>query len=290
MEQISTGTFSSEYNIIVPTGNYNANSLKAKVKSLLDTQFHANNVGANLATSFIITYDTVRNKFTFKTVEADRRAYIMWANTSNGLYRQLGFVGDTNVNFTTIGLESDAVVNVGGSRTDALYVRTNLGSNNSIESRIKGVSSILEKVPVITPPNSFIFWNSANVSSKILVPTKSIQSIQIRITDSDDRLINTNNINFTISIQFDTIETPVFRLPYAGRRFGDVFDAYPYLSNPFQSINEIRMRNAEERLRKAPKKVKVKKRDRKEEGNVPKAMSFENNLKNNILTDNIETK
>ena len=293
VENTASSTFSSVYDVVIPSGNYNANQLKSKLVSILDLQFAANNVGASLATTFDITYDAVRNKFTFKTKESDRKGYLLWTSSVNPLNKQLGFTGVADISFTsdantiTGGTDSDAVVNVGGSRTDALYVRTNLGFNSSIESRIKGISSILQKVPVQTPPNSFIFFDTAQVSSKLLIPTKNIQSVSLRITDSDDRLIDTNNINFTLSLQFDTIETPNYALPYVGRRFGENYENIPYLSNRFETIEAIRIANLQERLRGAPKRVKVKKRDReKEDGNQPQAMSFENN----ILPDNIETK
>ena len=179
-----------------------------------------------------------------------------------------------------------------GSRTDALYIRTTLGSSNSVESRVKGVSNILQKVPVQSPPNSFIFFDAAQVSAKLQVPIKSIQSLTVRVTDSDDLLINTNNINFSISIQFDTIETPVYHLPNPARRIGEDYLSLPYLSDRLTTINEIRHRNLMERLRQAPAKTKVPKRDReKETGNVPATASFEMPQPQiNILPDSIEEK
>ena len=294
VQNTDTSAYSSVYSVLIPVGNYNANNLKSKLKSMLDTQFHSNTVGATLATSFSITYDDVSNKFTFKTSESNRKGIMTWSSAAptNPINKQLGFTGDDDVDFTsTAGASSDAVVNVGGSRTDALYIRTTLGSNNSIESRIRGVSSILQKVPVSTPPNSFIFFDAAQVSAKLQVPTKSIQSVSVRITDAEDRLINTNNINFSISIQFDTIETPKFSLPHPARRMGEEASNFPYFSNRFQTVEEIRHKNLMERLREAPKHTKVKKRERQNEsGNSPQTATFETQPENIILRDNIEEK
>ena len=251
VQNTSTSNYTAVYTITIPAGNYNANTLKTKLITLLDTQFSSGIVGADYATTFSMTYDSTTNKFTFKTIEGDRKGVFTWSSSAAtyGAYRQLGFTGDADLEFDSNGGLSDSVVNVGGSRTDALYVRTNLSSSNAIESRIKGISNVLQKVPITTPPNSFIFFDAAQVSAKILISTRTIQSITLRITDGEDRLINTNGVHFNISLQFDAVETPKYTLPDNTRRIGELGFNLTYLSNRFKVIQQLRQKYLEKTLK-----------------------------------------
>ena len=114
-------------------------------------------------------------------------------------------------------------------------------------------------MPIQTPPNSFIFFDTAQVSSKILIQAKTIQSISIRITDNEDRLINTNGVNFSLSMQFDTIETPRYNLPHPNRRVKGYEYMLGYSADRLAQISLVRQENAKkqkEMIRNNAKKQK----------------------------------
>ena len=268
-QNTGTGLYSATYTVVVPVGNYNASNLKSTLTNLLDSQFNAGVVGASFATTFSIIYDEITNKYTFKTKEADRVGVFTWSSDtpSNPINEQLGCLLTSDTTFDdTAGAESNSVVNVGGARVDALYFRTSMSSTSSIESRIQGVSNVIQKVNVQSPPNSFIFFDTEQVSSKTLITQKEIQSVSIRITDSADRLIDTNSVNFALSIQFDTIRTPAFMTPFRTRRIGEELDYQlaHHAGGQVNMVEDLRKRYAEATRRKR-KEVRVRRRDREKE-------------------------
>ena len=132
---------------------------------------------------------------------------------------------------------------------------------------MSGVSNVIQKVSVQSPPNSFIFFDTEQVSSKTLISQKEVQSISIRITDSQDRLINTNGVQFALSVQFDTIKTPQFTVPFSARRIGESDTVVPHLAGGQVSrIEQLRRMYAE--MVKKRKKIKMQKRPIKKKENV----------------------
>ena len=98
-------------------------------------------------------------------------------------------------------------MDVTGGRTNNLYVRTNL-TTNSISSRSKSYTTILEKVPINQPPNSFIYYYASQSRSRLRLNQKTISTIDIQITDDEGVLIDNNNVDFTLSLLFEVEYTP----------------------------------------------------------------------------------
>ena len=130
------------------------------------------------------------------------------------------------------------------------------------ESRVSGVSNVIQKISVQSPPNSFIFFDTEQVSSKTLISQKEVQSISIRITDSQDRLINTNGVHFALSVQFDTIRTPQFAVPFAARRIGENETLVPHLvGGQVSRVQQLRRLYAEMVKKRKKLKKPVKKKE-----------------------------
>ena len=105
-----------------------------------------------------------------------------------------------------------------------LYVRTNLTTNSAIESRNKSVSNILQKCPINSPPNSFIYYYASQSKSRLLLSQKTISSITISLTDDEGVLIDNNNVEWTLSLLFETGYTGArLASSKAPRRLGDKF-------------------------------------------------------------------
>jgi len=78
----------------------------------------------------------------------------------------------------------------------------------------KGISTILGRIPITKNYGGVLFWDPSNGSQhKIQIQTNYIHTITIRMTDSRNRLIDLNGLNFEVAIQFDfvynKVHTPV---------------------------------------------------------------------------------
>ena len=103
--------------------------------------------------------------------------------------------------------------------------------------------------------------------SQNIITNNAISSIEIRITDDEDRLINTNNIHFTLTLKFDTIWNPsVSRGKDIKGKTDKVW--FNHKNEKLFSIDEHRKNNLE---RKGIKKLKNKR---------------EQNIKKKIMVDN----
>ena len=96
---------------------------------------------------------------------------------------------------------------------------------------------------------------------------KSITSITIQLTDEIGRLVDTNNVDWTLTLKFTTAWTPQFTLSSSVRRLTDVEEKVVVEEgeNHVEALQRMRERNLRKRLL-AMKKIKPpKKRDRKQE-------------------------
>ena len=150
--------------------------------------------------------------------------YFLWTdeidgNTppADGCFRQLGMTGTDNFFFSVPQAilpatptfpaqyaSTDSVVDMTGGRMNNLYVRTNLTTNSAIESRNKSVSNVLQKCPINSPPNSFIYFYASQSKSRLLLNQKTISSVNISLTDDEGTLIDNNNVEWTLSLLFET--------------------------------------------------------------------------------------
>ena len=99
---------------------------------------------------------------------------------------------------------------------------------------------------------------------------KSITSIKIQLTDDIGRLVDTNNVDWTLTLKFTVAWTPPFTLSSSVRRLTDVEDKVIIEEgeNHVEALKRMRERNLKRRL-EAMKQIKApKKRNRKhEQGN-----------------------
>jgi hypothetical protein len=196
----------------------------------------------NNTNKFLIVYDEVTNQYNFAFhwdntgggVATRPKIHFLWASNVDGnappaagCFKQLGHSGNANFQFTAPQLATaapsypteyfsgDAVVNM--HRTDDLYVRTSL-STNSVSSRSKSSSTILQKIPINQPPNNYIYFYASQTKSRVLLGNKTISSVTIQITDDEGVLIDSNEVDFTLSLQFDVEYTPPMLVASSERR------------------------------------------------------------------------
>ena len=252
-----------------------------------------NNAGAT--NKFIVDYRELTNSYYFALEWADTtgaivgtpNVYFVWNTPVDGqgppndpIARMLGMTGNTNFVMTVPNAAlpatptfpddyafTDSVVDIGGGRLDALYLRTGLTSTSSISSYAKSFTDVLQKIPVDAKPNAFIFFYPNQSEGDVLLMKKSISSITIQLTDEVGRLVDTNNIDWTLTLKFSTAWTPQFTLSSNVRRMTDVEEKVIVEEgeNHVQALNRMRQENMKRRIA-AMKLIKPpKKRDRKKE-------------------------
>ena len=69
-----------------------------------------------------------------------------------------------------------------------------------------GKDNIITKIPVDVPSGSVLIWKNLS-NHKTMIIEKVINSIEIKITDENDNILdlNANNIHWSATIQFDFI-------------------------------------------------------------------------------------
>lgn len=182
--------------ISLAVGNYNALQLLSALQSNL-------NANTQKTITYTITYDKNTNKATFSTTTPNRKVQFLFASGINfdiDCMELLGFtVGDYSFDTNTT-LISNSTMNV--SPYDAVYIRSgSFGITNNYETKNKGISDILAKIPINTVPFGFITWTNDMRLSYISIK-QVIEYMEIRITDLDGNDLNLRDNPWTISLVF----------------------------------------------------------------------------------------
>ena len=217
-------------------GNYDVTSLKdaflAKVNVTMANGGFADFNNAAGTNKFSVEYRELTNSYYFAlewddstgAIVGTPNVYFVWNTPVDGqpppndpICRQLGMTGNTNFVMTVPNgplpttptfpddfAYTDSVVDVGGGRLDALYLRADLTSTSSISSFAKSYTDVLQKIPIDAKPNSFLFFYPNQSEGEILLMKKSITSITVRLTDEIGRLVNLNNVDWTLTLKFTT--------------------------------------------------------------------------------------
>jgi len=83
----------------------------------------------------------------------------------------------------------------------AIYVRTNMLTMN-LDSRTGQMSPIIAKIPILASAMSFISFENPNGHS-VRIREKNINIISVRLEDSDGNLLDRNEQDFQMTLQFD---------------------------------------------------------------------------------------
>lgn len=180
--------------ITLAHGNYTVTSLLAYLKTV-----------SQLTGFSSVAYDKVTNRFTWTS--SVPFSFDFSSNVKNNARKLLGFSAKlhTASHSGTYKLTSDTVVDVtGGVRV--LYVRSNLVSNNTIDSKNRGSSDILGKLQVNAGAFGIIMDKGMNIPFRATLPTKEIRSITVRLTDEEGNdNIELNGLSWSLTLQFDFV-------------------------------------------------------------------------------------
>ena len=94
--------------------------------------------------------------------------------------------------------------------TSNLYLHTSITQHSVLDSRIGcRYSNILARIPVSVQSGEEVIVTPSDGSvHKLILKVREITQIRIRLTDLNDKVIDLNGLDWTMSLEFDFIETP----------------------------------------------------------------------------------
>ena len=139
---------------------------------------------------------TIRSKHSLTTTEIDNDRYYFRGNgTPAGLpLAQPNYFSVIDVNY----------------HTQNIYLHTSLTQHSVLDSRIGcRYSDILARIPVDVSSGGAIEVSPSDGSvHKLMLKVREITSLEVRLTDLNDKLIDTQGLDWTFSLEFDFIVSP----------------------------------------------------------------------------------
>jgi len=173
------------YENIVPVGNYNFNSLAARLILNFAGNGHLFNVLINKQNGIIQFYYT------------DNEYYFLNKAGGSTMLELLGFIQTDNQYSVSDSIYSTYPLNLLGIQKLKIY-STALSSSN-IDVSKQGMSNLIGLIPVDQPSFVLIVHENKN-QTKFKVRNDIIDEIDIQIYDENGNLVNFNNIDWTITL------------------------------------------------------------------------------------------
>ena len=188
----------------IPVGNYDAISLSVKLMQLVNnlwqqtTNFHQN-------VSFLITYDGVTNKFTFKVMNSPT-VYYLTITCYDYSYVIWGF----NENSNTMGgydaiIVSDNTIDLAGSRF--IFVQCPTFGTVNVNSKTGSTNQILAKIPITKEYLEIQQYQTSGYTNKIH-NNKAITVIEIKLLDENLNDIDFNGADWSLSMTISILGRP----------------------------------------------------------------------------------
>lgn len=153
-------------------------------------------IQAAMGASYTITYSSITAKLLFTHTSSN---FIIYANTINHI---LGFSKTTNTTSAANLLYGRDCVNLNQIR--AINVEINFPTYN-VNIAQPYNSNILATIPVYVAPFSIItYTNNNNFRTNLYV--NKLDQIQIRLLDNESRLVNTNGVQYQMTLQLDCVK------------------------------------------------------------------------------------
>jgi len=171
------------YNIIIPQGNYNINTLISALKTLLGVNFN-------------IVYNTLDNTLSFTNT-----LYEFQLLATSTCFEMIGFKDKITYLSSSKSLKSNISINLFTIRN--IYITSNNFILNNVNSSTPNNSSILCSIPIQSASGSIItYQNIYNVNNNVH-NTHNLNLLHIKLTDQDGDLLDLNGCHFSLTIQLD---------------------------------------------------------------------------------------
>lgn len=168
-------------NIVIPFGNYNANSF---LKYL----------GTVLPVGMTIDFNTTNGKFTISYTSS------FSINASSTCSVLLGLEKGKTYNSVSNKIEMPYLANFMGTKN--IYVKIPTLILDNFNTLTKDRATLLN-VPVNVPPFGIIMYENSSGSSTIIKSIQIPDTLVVQLCDDENNLIDFNNSEFSITLQID---------------------------------------------------------------------------------------
>ena len=84
----------------------------------------------------------------------------------------------------------------------SILIRSDLASGN-IQSSLAGNSTVLQKIPVNVNPYEIVYLGKNDSITESVISTHIIDSINFRLTDQNNNLLDMNSVNYEFTLQIE---------------------------------------------------------------------------------------
>jgi hypothetical protein len=204
VKEIQSDNTENTYSITVEDGNPDIYSLISEIKSLLEANSTFNY-------KYEITYNINNNKISIKLLSGDLalKSVILFSsgnNISQSINNVLGFASNSDLEILLNNtITSPNQVDLADG-LDSVHIKSNLVGNNirSVDSE----SNELLIIPLDKSPYSIIYFQD-ETPFKHLLNVNVITNIELILQDSNQNIINMNNIPYTIILQCEFIKSDI---------------------------------------------------------------------------------
>ena len=199
----TTGNLAVKTSVVLTTGNYTPTNLATEVERAINA--------SNGSNDYTCVFDATTTKFTISKLNtATALAFQLDLTIGGGgtAYRLLGHTASVVNSVAGAGnarqIVSSVLANITGD--NSLYIRSPMSNINTYESKHNGVSDILAKIPLTSLYNEIQHYQPvANMFKSQLPRGQPLNDITIKLTNSDNLLIDMNGIDWEISLIVETI-------------------------------------------------------------------------------------
>lgn len=183
----------NEFTLNFVEGNYNVIKFKTEFTRLL---------GLSPSTfTYEVDFNVINHKLTFSITDVSKQVIFKFSE-STSLYKRLGF---NNIDYTfNTTITSPNVINLAGIHN--VFVKTNLINDGSIDQKTGKNSRTLISIPLTEPHYNLITYRKLTHFDDIIITNRTINDLNIELTDEDGNHLNLNGEEWTLALIFDIIK------------------------------------------------------------------------------------
>jgi hypothetical protein len=203
---------------------------------MYDITEYARVITADTAFPFTATYNSFTMKLTLQNTSANT-VTINW--TESSAHKPMGFSNLADSDITSgATTSSDNIVDL--ATVHSIFIKSNTASNMIFSTRA-GFSQTIQKISVDRNSGEIIYLNESDYRTTTII-NSSVNSLDLRLTEQNNQLLDLNGINYEITIAFFVYpilkRTPVTQIRPTRRTMQPPTAVpVPQLRQPTQAIN-----------------------------------------------------
>ena len=203
--ETQTGGTTNTYVITIPDGNYNITELLSTITTLLESETQFNY-------KYSITFNSINGKVSFLITSGTNALnstllFSSGSNVSNSCNRLLGF-NNTDITFTTSSSATSQKVIDMADGLDSLHIKSNLVGQNTSGTVGDTGSSELLVIPIDLQPYNILYYDEGAEPFKHKISQSSIKRIEMKITNSRDKIVDFNGLPYTFILLAQFVFNP----------------------------------------------------------------------------------